>query len=71
MKKSYELLNSYDAFLAFVGVIVGGGVLIGGLEFWSSFFTGVVIYTILRILFAVWKLFLRILGALGVRYGKE
>lgn len=65
MKKVYELSNSYKAFLAFVSVVVGVCVLMGGFGFWSSFFTGIIIYTMLRILFAVWKLILKVMGVFG------
>lgn len=68
MKRIYEWTNNFNAFFAFLGVVVGVCVLMGGLGFWSAFFTGIVIYTILRILFAFWKLLLKILGVLGVRY---
>ena len=71
MRKIFDVGNSFYAFLVFVGVVVGIVVLCSGFGFWSAFFTGLVVYILLRFLYAVWGLFLKIVGALGVRYGKD
>lgn len=68
VKKLYELSNSYSAFFGFVGFIVGILVFFNGLGFWSAFFTGMIIYIVLKFLLGVWSVFLKLLGAVGVRY---